>query len=651
MKSMVVKSVILLVLFGAIYRFGIVPMLEGSFVTEARQRHAWASGLLPSDDAYDVVVFGGEPAGVSAAISASRSGAMVLQLSDNGNLGGIITNGYQAFFEQNLGLKGIVLTKGIYREIYKSLKGGEFNIEEAERLFRQLAAKEKNLKVLYNVKLVSVKMTGSKIDRLEVTSDGKPLEIKGRMFVDASSDGELAFKCEIRYFSGKEDLNMRGLYSPVKINFMVSGVDGNKFGKLYNRSTNIIVNTIARTKEPRLKEILKGYAPSDINVTFQDLRFVNQGNGEFIINSINIHGVDYFNEDSLKNAAELGEKEAKRFVGFLRAEMPGFEKCRFKKMAKQVYASESRHFTGEYTLDINDIINNHDFYDKIAVASRPVEFYTSGRSRDMSVLGTPVQYGIPLRCLVPLKADNLFIAGKTASFSSLASGSVTAIPTLMAMGEASGMAAVYSIVKNIAPRDIARNRLSMEELTDLLKARGVYLESFYINNSNSDNWSYTSVKTLYNLGLIIGGPENNLRFTEKADTADFINMLLNGITRLKPEAYTLELDARLRAHMDEGKLTKEKAAQILLDLYDNDTGSAKYKSKSGADDGSSAAKSVDSSAPSEPFNSSDAYRIACEKGYFSKAVVLSLSQRNVLLREDLYELGAYTIMKYTRNFR
>ena len=78
-------------------------------------------------------------------------------------------------------------------------------------------------------------------------------------------------------------------------------------------------------------------------------------------------------------------------------------------------------------------------------------------------------YGIPYRCLLPLKTKNVMIAGRSASFSNIAASSCRLSRTMMQLGEATGVAAAIAVADNTDLRnvDAALIRQTMHQMIDL----------------------------------------------------------------------------------------------------------------------------------------------------------------------------------------
>ena len=79
-------------------------------------------------------------------------------------------------------------------------------------------------------------------------------------------------------------------------------------------------------------------------------------------------------------------------------------------------------------------------------------------------------YGVPYRCLVPLKVENLLVAGRSVSATSEAAGAIRVMPPCMALGQAAGTAAAQAAAAHISPRQI-----DVQALRDALRRQGAFL--------------------------------------------------------------------------------------------------------------------------------------------------------------------------------
>lgn len=120
----------------------------------------------------------------------------------------------------------------------------------------------------------------------------------------------------------------------------------------------------------------------------------------------------------------------------------------------QIGVRETRRMQGEYTLTTDDVLEGNRFDDVIAIGANPVAAHGIRRPHLMHE-----GFDIPYRCLVPKDVDNLLLSGRSISMSHLALGSVRAMATVMAIGQALGTAAALCSQDDVTPRNFDVSQL------------------------------------------------------------------------------------------------------------------------------------------------------------------------------------------------
>lgn len=221
------------------------------------------------------------------------------------------------------------------------------------------------------------------------------------------------------------------------------------------------------------------------------------------------------------------------FIGFEQAELVG--------TASQLYVRESRHVIGAYQLTIDDVLENRDQWDKIAIVAYPADIQPTAGQTYGTVIGSPDRYAIPFRCLVPLEVENMLVIGRSASYTSLAAGSARVIPVGMAEGQAAGVAAAYSLEKQISFRDMATDEKAIASVQKTLKKQGAYLDDFEVHEDFMDHWAYPGVKVIRGLGLLDGGYSNDYRLDEAVGKWRLQNMINNSMKKTGKEVPAIEV--------------------------------------------------------------------------------------------------------------
>lgn len=483
----------------------------------------------PTDNNFDVIVLGGDPEGVAAAVSASRNGLTVLLVEEADALGGLMTLGMLNFIDQNHGRDGTLLTRGIYKEFYDAVGGTAFDVEHAKEVFLGMVEKQRSIVLKLNTSFEEPIMEGNKLKGIKVNEDGEIKEYYGKTIIDASVDGDLAAGCGVPYTYAGEDIGERDREMGVTLVFELANVDWDKVTQHIKGEGNPNHGVNSKAAWGYTQE---GYAyePVDPMMRLRGFNAARQDNGNVLINALIIFGVDPLDAESKQEGIARGKAELEHLLPYIRENFVGFENAELVKTAEQLYVRESRHIIGEYQLTIDDVLENKDHWDRIAIASYPVDIQPTATQRYGTVVGSPDRYSIPFRSLVPLEVENLLVVGRSASFKSLAAGSARVIPIGMCTGEAAGVASAYSINNEKSFREMTKSEDAIKWIQDTLIAQGAYLEPFEIKEPVMDHWAYEGVKTLRGLGLLDGGYNNDYRLEEVITKYRFQNMI-NGTLR------------------------------------------------------------------------------------------------------------------------
>lgn len=518
---------------------------------------------------YDVIVVGGEPEGITAALSASRNEAKTLLLTEDRALGGTITLADLNVLDMNHGPRGQLLTKGIFEEFLYLVGGESFSVGRARKAFSYLTSAENNLTIRLETKIEKPIFAedGKTLIGLEINKNGKNEIIYGRRFVDATADADLAVLAGVPYTVGQEDWGRGKVTMASTLVFQVKGVKWDVV-RNYLREDNNINTSSTNVSAWGYGNIMKNYIPLSSQIKLRGLNIGREDDNSVMINALLIFGVNPLDKSSVKNGYNLAKKEIERVVEYLRKEAPGFENASLEGCAEKLYIRESRHIDGEYKLTIDDVLNNRNFEDKVALGSYPVDIQAAYKHENGIVIGVPEQYSIPFRCLVPIKVENLLVVGRSASYTSLAAGSARVIPVGMVEGQSAGYAAVYSLRKNLTFRQLSKNKEDFKQMQENLRAQGVYLPEFKITTKQASSLLYTSLESLRRKGLVAGGYNNDYHLNETIKPLIFMNMFRCLLSRLPDNLKTKKSVQELVPDSYED-ITYGQALKILNEGYRN----------------------------------------------------------------------------------
>ena len=184
--------------------------------------------------------------------------------------------------------------------------------------------------------------------------------------------------------------------------------------------------------------------------------------GIWRVNASRILGVNGTDANSLTKAEIEGRRQVMEIMKFFKKYCPGFKKAYLMDITPQVGIRETRHIIGEYIFQVEDILEEKRFDDTIARGSHAIDIHnpegTGGEEKYLRELGINY-FEVPYRCLVPLKIENLIVAGRCISAPHGANSAARNMPTCFALGEAAGLAAVLSLNKYVSFRNVDIRKL------------------------------------------------------------------------------------------------------------------------------------------------------------------------------------------------
>lgn len=528
---------------------------------------------LDAGSEFDIIVVGAEPEGISAAISASRSGAKVLMIDPHTNVGGLLTYGMLNTFDMSYGLRHRLVTRGIFYEFFKQLEGSSFDVPNAQIVLREMVDQESNITFWNKTKFLRVIQNNTKgIIGVEVIRNGMGKKIFARRVIDATQDAEVAVAAGVPYIDGGADRGYPGKYMASTLVFGLQGVNWEKIRTLLRHDGDPLTGADNYSAWGFLDE-MKRYSSISHRIKMRGLNMGRQRDGTVLINALLIFDVNGANPQSQANALRTAKKELPYITHFLNKHVTGFEKATLKIVAPELYVRETRHIFGEYMLTINDVMENRDYWDRIAVGAYPVDIQAMDLHNQGVIIGKPVQYSIPFRCLVPKDVDNLLVVGRSASYSSVAMGTARVVPVGMCEGEAAGVAAAYSIWKDISFQQITKDHVAISDIQDILMQRGAYLQPFKIFNPNTAHWSYPAVRVLLPTSVVQGKYSNNLHFDDVVSEKKLFYSTGDIMKVLRGRNYVMAIDKKYRKKLLNDPITAKKTCYYLLIMngYEKET--------------------------------------------------------------------------------
>ena len=411
---------------------------------------------------FDVVIAGGGPGGIGAAIAAADMGMKVIIIERAGVLGGNLTIGHVSPISGGHTKNSMA---AFINKLLSPENGADCDFEEA-KIKLTVLAEEKGICVYLNSSVCDVIKNGDSIESVIISTQFGLKNIKGKMFVDATGDAVLSYLAGEKIEYGRED----GLVQPMSIMFTISNIDPEQRLTCYHE------NHTTQLKKGEYLQMCRdacasGELPPEINII---RLYPGTNKSERVVNATQINRYNPLDPiDYTKAQTEL-RKQMKMVVDFLKNNVEGFENIKIKDSSDIVGIRESRRVMGQYVLDAQDLIEGKAFEDVIVHdADFPIDIHNpngAGQAESDTVPMLTGKYDIPYRCIVPLVNNNLFTAGRCISGTHRAHASYRVMNIAVNLGEAAGTAAALCLKTGENNKT-----LNYKEIQTALGAKGIDL--------------------------------------------------------------------------------------------------------------------------------------------------------------------------------
>jgi ribulose 1,5-bisphosphate synthetase/thiazole synthase len=427
----------------------------------------------------DVLVVGGSPGGVAAAVAAARRGENVTLVSERPVLGGVLTDATMDQWDLNLAPDGARIEGGIFNEIHAAL-GDAFSPDDAARVFGGIVASEPRIRTIVNARPIAVRTSeatgGAAIEDVTFTHAGDAdFTLTARSVIDATDDADVAALAGARYDVGREDTGIDEKMQAVTLMYTIDGVDWPALVRAYSPRVDGPGGAMDRRAWGYAK-LMDGYRSLSHDVPVRDLNFGHETDGSVSVNAIDVLGIDGRSASDLLRARVLSESEALHLLAYLREHLPGFENARIGRFADAVYVRETRHVLGEEWLTAEDVWGGVMPPDRIGLSSYPLDLHPVTATDHLAYAPVRHVYGVPLGALVPRGFTNLLLASPSISASHEAAGSVRVIPTTIEEGEADGIAAAIAHERRLSFAELDASAPAIAALQSDLRSNGAILD-------------------------------------------------------------------------------------------------------------------------------------------------------------------------------
>lgn len=436
----------------------------------------------------DVLVVGGGPAGIGAAVGAAAAGADVILAERYGFLGGNATAALvmplMSFHTQSETFEregtatlmptdhgpGHPVIAGVLLDLMERLvkAGGAISpsletgyvVPFDPEVFKLVALQmldDAGVRFLFHAFATDVAGKGVSDGVVFETKSG-PIVIKAQSVVDCTGDGDVAVRAGAEFEIGR---SKDGLVQPMTLMFRLVDFQQEVFAKYIEdhpdqwRGVHGLWDLVTQATEN-----------GELDLAREDILFFGTPHPhEVSVNSTRVTRVLGTDVWDLSYAEWESRRQLRQLAAFFRKYVPGFEDAYVAQSGVNVGIRETRRITGEYVLTADDLLTARKFDDVVARGSYPVDIHNpEGKGTVLRKIPAGEAYDIPLRSLIPRDVEGLVVAGRCISGTHEAHSSYRVMPIAMATGHAAGVTAALAARKGDVPRNIPVGNVQAELL-------------------------------------------------------------------------------------------------------------------------------------------------------------------------------------------
>ena len=400
----------------------------------------------------NVLVVGGGPAGIGAAVGAAKRGVETLLIEDYGFFGGIASQSIGMCINQ---MRPNGEPRGYIHELLfeKLRRYGDQAVRASTHQFYvnveylkvaiMDALEEVNCKYLVHLKAIDTITDGKQVKGVVVSTKSGLMEIYADVVVDCTGDAD------ITCFSGAPTLTETGSLSPQTLLLNISNIDRYSSADMRDVAGQAMANN-------EFSLIPGGWGLAKVSNCHH---YVINHSGTKEMGNFDITDPFQFSEAECKSRRQVIQMtEAMRNYGG-----GELKNCEIVGASTQIGIRESRRIKGGYILTEEDALEGRKFDDVIAWRSGWLDV-------GFTMLSQMKIHQVPYRSLVPEGIDGLLAAGRCISATHVGASSGKSMGNCIATGHAAGVAAALASKTGIQPREI-----DVTKIQEILASDGVDL--------------------------------------------------------------------------------------------------------------------------------------------------------------------------------
>ncbi len=455
----------------------------------------------------EVIVVGGGPAGIGAALASGRTGADTVLIDRFGSLGGLQTQGNNSIFsfvdpelhggiiQEILGrlsdagamqkpddmsaaetlIRKAPFTRGLSPDKlpkrlaetsvgYWGRWGLSFDGEYYKYLLDEMM-REAGVKLLYHTFAAAAIREGNSLKGVIIETKEGRRAILGGVVIDTTGQGDIAWKSGAPVL-GDEGFPVgprKGRPGGMLHAFYLAGVDLAKYRQF--RAANQAEWGPMYVGRKIIKEAQQNGAHIKSGAVILATEWDHRGTGRvYVMNPVHVipEGRNGWMTEEMTDCEIDLRKQAWAIHRLLKEKVPGFENSYIEK-TPQLATFPGHRMVGEHVMTVSEMREGKAFDDSVAINNMPPDVYEAVGRFGYEIL----PHDIPYRSLVSKEIDNLLAAGTTISSGAFAVAGLRYCTPSICAGQAAGTAAALAAKNNVSAK-----KLDVKLLQDALRKQG-----------------------------------------------------------------------------------------------------------------------------------------------------------------------------------